>query len=137
MQKDDDGCEDAPLFMTRPPSGTNSACDALAAMIDEDDAAPTQNIPARRKRGLGELQVHMALTSVDDSSCSKMQKQRGKVDAMATTDDAVSEPSCSSGEQRHHEVQGSSSAAARMVGFNAGARAAAMTFSMSAKPWAS
>ena len=63
--------DETPLFMTKPPTKKNAALDALAAIIDDDDdveAAPAAAAAGsggrRRKRGIGEVQVTLALTSV-------------------------------------------------------------------------
>lgn len=119
---------DAPLFMTRPPPGANSACDALAAIIDDEDGVSG----GRRKRGLGEIQVHMALTAVDDfgsAPCQKQQRQMATEDAMCIDASASTHVPVSM-------VPTAGMSAAQIAGFNAGAAAAAMAFTMPARPWA-
>ena len=77
----DDEAE-TPLFMTRPPAAPNAALDALAAIIDEDEggeqsaADESAAAPRRRKRGLGEVQVTLALTSCDDVGLFESRRRR-------------------------------------------------------------
>lgn len=54
-----------PLFMLAPPTRPNLACDALAAIIDEDALQPAER-PSRKRRAvtLGEAQVHLSLTGL-------------------------------------------------------------------------
>lgn len=80
--------EDCPLFMTKMPVRTNAGLDALAAIIDEDDddaaagtasdkgaacdppVPPLQLLqrPTRKKRGIGAMQVALALTGLEAAS---------------------------------------------------------------------
>ena len=69
--------EDVPLFMTRAPEGSNSGLQALAAIIDEDEDGDEVRAPpkGRRKRGIGEVQVAMALASCEPASTSAAPKR--------------------------------------------------------------
>lgn len=67
------------MFMTRMPAQQNAGLDAIAAMIDDDDEAvneaapsaelhaPERPVPVRKatKRGLGAMQVAMALSGLE------------------------------------------------------------------------
>ena len=79
--------DETPLFMTKPPTKKNAALDALAAIIDDDDdveAAPAAAAAGsggrRRKRGIGEVQVTLALTSVDDCGVEQSRSRRQRMD---------------------------------------------------------
>ena len=88
--------ETCPLFMTRPPknNAANSALDALAAIIDEDEKPATQaaqgTLTRRPKRSLGEVQVTMALTSVcGDVDEEETRRQRQRTDEPSAKRPAV------------------------------------------------
>ena len=77
--------DETPLFMTKPPTKKNAALDALAAIIDDDvEAAPAAAAAGsggrRRKRGIGEVQVTLALTSVDDCGVEQSRSRRQRMD---------------------------------------------------------
>ena len=81
--------DDTPaLFLTRVPQRPNDALDALAALIDEDEEGAAQPSHApRRKRGLGDAQVRLALASCEDARDDDGRPVAGGVD----NDDAVRE----------------------------------------------
>ena len=92
--------EDCPLFMTKMPTRTNAGLDALAAIIDEDDddaaagtasdnkgaacdppVPPLQLLqrPTRKKRGIGAMQVALALTGLEAASGNEGGSMAGAV----------------------------------------------------------
>jgi 2'-phosphotransferase len=67
--------EETPLFMSAAPRTANQALDAIAALIDEEEEAKTGAPVSGRKRGMGELQVHMALTSCGAAAAATSSRQ--------------------------------------------------------------
>lgn len=101
-EQDASAGEDCPLFMTRMPAGENAALDAIAAIIDEDDedaaaasqkrecedkepastsdppVPPLEHRPCRKKRGIGTMQVALALTGLEPSNLGEPSAKRSR-----------------------------------------------------------
>jgi hypothetical protein len=95
---DDNAAESCPLFMTEPPrrGATSHALDAIAALIDE----PTGPGNAGGV-GMGEIQVHMAL-----SSCGRAPMRRAE-DSSTRRDEERDATRCSRSRSRSPRRKGS------------------------------
>lgn len=85
-QQSEDADLEHPLFASHTPAnGLTPALQAIAAIIDEDDARPEPSRPSKRKtESLGEAQVYLALTGLGAAS-AQPQRQRQRVGTDAAT----------------------------------------------------